>query len=303
MTEWLRGVIPAVITPFDAEGNIDEEKLKAEVEFQLGCGVSAVCAGGTTGEGAGMSPDDVSRLTGCVTAQVKGRVPVIAGIIPDTTAEAIRVGLAAKRAGAAALQVTPPHYLLRPATPELVEYYLRIHRETGLEVIVYNVIPWAQITADQVDELIASGAVCAVKQSGSNMHNLADLVYRFGRHIPILSAVDDLLYPSFVLGAQGTLSAIASVLPRQCVELYEAVGRGDHPKALRLHNQLLVVWRAVEDMNGFIGRIKYAIEIQGRPAGLPRHPSRPAREDEQATVRKAFEEAGIPVAASAVGTS
>jgi 4-hydroxy-tetrahydrodipicolinate synthase len=299
MIDWLRGVIPAVITPFDGQGNIDEQKLKAEIEYQLSCGVSAVCAGGTTGEGAGMSPDDVSRVIRCATEQIKGHVPVIAGMIPDTTNEAIKLALAAKNAGAAALQVTPPHYVLRPGTPELVSYYLQIHQATGLDVILYNVIPWAQVTPDQVEELIAAGGICAVKQSGSNMHYLADLVYRFGDRIPILCAVDDLLYPAFVLGAQGTLSAIASVLPKQCVELYEAVGRGDHQKALRLHNQLLVVWRALEDMDGFIGRVKYAIEVQGRPAGLPRHPVRPAREDEQIIVRNAFQEAGIPLPAYA----
>jgi 4-hydroxy-tetrahydrodipicolinate synthase len=98
------------------------------------------------------------------------------------------------------------------------------------------------------------------------MHQLADMVYRFGKRVSILSAVDDLLFPAFVLGAQGTLSAIASVLPKQCVDLYEAVNRGDHQKALQLHSQLLVIWRALEDMDGFIGQVKYAIELQGRLA-------------------------------------
>jgi 4-hydroxy-tetrahydrodipicolinate synthase len=71
---------------------------------------------------------------------------------------------------------------------------------------------------------------------------------------------------------------------------------GNHARALALHNQLLVVWRAVEDLTGFSGRVKYAIELQGRPASLPRHPHRAAREDERVIIRRAFEEAGIPVA-------
>jgi 4-hydroxy-tetrahydrodipicolinate synthase len=74
-----------------------------------------------------------------------------------------------------------------------------------------------------------------------------------------------------------------------------SIGQGDHQKALRLHDQLLVVWRALEDMDGFIGRVKFAIEVQGRPAGLPRQPVRPAREDEQTIVRNAVQEAGIPL--------
>ena len=149
-----------------------------------------------------------------------------------------------------------------------------------------------------VEQLIEADAIIGVKQSGSNMHQLADMVYRFGKLIPILSAVDDLLYPSFVLGARGTLSAIASVLPLQCVQLYDAVEKGDHGRALELHNQLLVVWRALEDMTGFFGRVKCAIELQGRAAGLPRRPHRAAREDEKAILRRALQEAGIPLAVS-----
>ena len=293
MISWLRGVIPAVITPFNADGNIDEKSLRAEIEYHLSCGATALCAGGSTGEGAGMSCDDVSRLNTIFVDQVKGRVPVIGGIIPDTTEEAVRLGLAAKEAGVTALQVTLPHYLFQPGIPELVSYYSEIRDRTGLGVILYNVLPWGQVTPEGVGKLLEADAIIAVKQSGSDMHQVADMVYRFGRQIPILSAVDDLLYPSFVIGAHGTLSAIASVLPLQCVQLYEAVKEGDHAQALTLHNKLLVVWRAMEDMSGFCGRVKCAIELQGRSAGLPRRPQRPATGEERALLRMALEEAGI----------
>jgi 4-hydroxy-tetrahydrodipicolinate synthase len=296
MVEWLRGVIPAVITPFDAEGKIDEKALRAEIDYHLSCGATALCAGGSTGEGAGMSCDDVRQLNTIFADQVNGRVPVIGGIIPDTTDEAVRLGLAAKQAGAAVLQVTLPHYLFQPGIPEQVSYYSEIRDRTGLGVILYNVLPWGQVTPEGVAKLLEADAIVAVKQSGSNMHQLADMVYYFGKRIPILSAVDDLLYPSFVIGAHGTLSAIASVLPRQCVELYQAVQQGNHARALALHNKLLVVWRAMEDMTGFCGRVKCAIELQGRAAGLPRRPHRPAREDEKVHLRRALEEAGIPLA-------
>lgn len=296
MISWLRGVIPAVITPFDEAGRIDESKLRAEIEFHIRAGVSALCAGGSTGEGAGMGPAEVKQLNHAFVGQAAERVPVIAGVIPDTTDEAVMLGSLAKEAGVAALQVTPPHYLFQPGIEEIVSYYDEIHRRTGLPVILYNVLPWGQVTPEGVERLLAADAICAVKQSGSNMHQVADMVYRFGKRIPVLSAVDDLLYPSFVLGAHGTLSAIASVLPRQCRELYEAVQEGRHGVALEIHNKLLVVWRALEDMTGFPGRVKCAIELQGRAAGLTRRPLRNARPEEKAILQRAFEEAGIPLA-------
>jgi len=301
MLSWLRGVIPAVITPFDARGKLDEQALRSEVEYQVTCGVSALCAGGTTGEGAGLSRDEVRELNRVFVDQARGRVPVIAGVIPDTTDEAVDLGLAAKEAGAAALQVTPPHYLFQSGIQELVSYYSEIHERTQLGVILYNVLPWGQVTAEGVGKLLEAQAIIAVKQSGSNMHQLADMVYHFGKQIPVLCAVDDLLYPSFVIGAHGTLSAIASVLPRHCVELYEAVQAADHAKALRLHHQLLPIWRAIEGVSGYYGRVKCAIELQGRRAGVPRHPHRPAGEKERARLSRAFQEAGIliPVRAEA----
>lgn len=295
MASSLHGVIPAVITPFKADGSIDERALRGEIEFHLSCGVTALCSGGSTGEGAGLSRDEVYHLNEIFIDQTRGRVPVIGGIIPDTTDEAVELGLAAKTAGAELLQVTPPHYLFQPGLDELVAYYSEIRRRTRSELILYNVLTWGQVTVEGVERLLAAEAIIAVKQSGQNLHQVADMVYRFGDKIPILSAVDDLLYPSFVIGAHGTLSAIASVLPKQCVDLYEAVQAGDHARALLLHNQLLVVWRALGESSGFPGRVKCAIELQGRPAGLPRHPQRVAIPAERKTLLQAFSEAGLPV--------
>lgn len=299
MIPWLSGVIPAVITPFDQQGNIDEKSLRAEIDYQIASGVSALCAGGTTGEGAGLSPSDVKQLVQIFVDHARGRVPVIGGVIPDTTIEAIQLGLAAKEAGASLLQVTPPHYIFQPEIPEMVAYYSQIREKTGLDIVLYNVLPWGQVSPDCVEALLEAKAIVAVKQSGANLHQLADMVCRFGKRIPVLSAVDDLLYPAFVMGAQGTLSAICSVLPRQSVELFQAVQRGDHARARELHNKLLVVWRAVDHPSAFFGRVKCAIELQGRPAGWPRHPHRPAREDERQMILKTFQEAGIPLASAA----
>jgi 4-hydroxy-tetrahydrodipicolinate synthase len=295
MKSWLKGIIPPLVTPFDEHGKIDKAALAAEVEFQISCGAKALCVGGSTGEGAGLKAEEVFDLCSMCVEHVRDRVPVIGGVIPDTTDEAIELGLASKKTGVKALQITPPHYVFRAGPTELVSYYSRIKEATGLPIILYNVIPWAQVSADAIGLLLDVGAIDAVKQSGSNMHLIADLLYRFGKKAPILSAVDDLLYPSFVLGAPGAVAAIVTVLPKESVALYEAVQRGDQAQALDMHHKLLLVWRALEGETGFPGRVKFAIALQGRSAGLPRHPQRVANEEDRAVVRKAFQEAGIPI--------
>jgi len=295
MLTWLKGIIPPLTTPFDETGKVLRAALEAEIDHQIGCGARGICVTGSTGEGAGLTPDEIFEISSIAVKHNRGRVPVVGGIISDTTDEAVNLASAAKQAGVDALQVTQPHYLFQPDAEGLVEYYSRIRDASGLPVILYNVIPWAQVGVDAIGRLIAAEAIAGIKQSGSNLHLLADLLYRYGENIPILTAVDDLILPSLVLGSPGAIAAIVTVLPKEAVALYEAVQKGDLQRALEFHRKLLVVWRALEGGPRFHARVKYAMELQGRPAGLPRHPQRAASEADRAMVAKALEEAGIAV--------
>ena len=86
-----------------------------------------------------------------------------------------------------------------------------------------------------------------------------------------MSAVDALLYPSFALGAHGAIAAILSAAPELCVQLWDAVQAGDHALALDIHHRLLPLWDAIMDDN-LPANVKTALELQGRPAGIPRMP-------------------------------
>ena len=293
MLTWLKGIIPPLTTPFDGRGKVLAPALEAEVDHHIACGAHGICVTGSTGEGAGLTPDEIFEICSIAVKHTCKRVPVVGGMIPDTTDEAVELALAAKNAGVEALQVTPPHYLFQPDADGFVEYYSRIGEAADLPVILYNVIPWAQVSAEAIGKLIAAGAIAGIKQSGSNLHLLADLLYRYGKKIPIMTAVDDLILPSLVLGSPGAIAAILTVLPKESVALYEAVQKGDLPRAREFHHKLLVVWRALEGTQGFHARIKYAMELQGRPAGLPRHPQRVANEADRAVVTSALREAGI----------
>jgi 4-hydroxy-tetrahydrodipicolinate synthase len=278
MLTWLKGIIPPLTTPFDEMGKVWAPALEAGVNHHIACGAQGICITGTTGQGAGLTPDEVFEICSIAAKETRGRVPVLGGMIPDNTDEAVELVIAAKTAGVNALQVTPPHYLLQPDAEGFVEYYSRIHHAADLPVIIYNVIPWAQVGDEAIGKLIDAGAIAGIKQSGSNLHLLADLLDRYGEKIPILTAVDDLILPSLALGSPGAIAAIVTVLPKESVALYEAVQKGDLLRALEFHRKLVVVWRALEGFQGFHARIKYAIELQGRPAGLPRHRrQRPAR--------------------------
>ncbi|MBI0319053.1 dihydrodipicolinate synthase family protein [Streptomyces javensis] len=288
----LHGIISTVVTPFDADDQVDLDLLGPEIQYLLDSGVTAICACGSTGEGHALSAEESAAICARVVKEVDGRVPVIGGVIQNSTAEAIRYGRALKEAGVDALQVTPVHYVFAPDADQTVDYFRRIGATVGLPIVVYNVVPWALVPVDVIERLGDVPEVIAVKQSGGDMHLLADLLHRVRDRFTILAALDDLHYPAFAMGAHGALAAIPTVTPRLSVELWEAVRRGDHGEALRLHNVILGVWRAIDGPN-LPARLKAALKLQGRDGGLPRHPFTPATDEERAVIADALGKAGL----------
>ena len=115
MYEEIFGIVPPLTTPFRADDSIDEEPLRADVRYMLDVAkVHGLAVCGSTGEGHTVTTSETRRLIQVVAQEVKGRVPLIAGGITESTGAAIKRGLAVKEFGVAALQVTPPHYVFRP---------------------------------------------------------------------------------------------------------------------------------------------------------------------------------------------
>ncbi|MBB5157769.1 dihydrodipicolinate synthase family protein [Saccharopolyspora phatthalungensis] len=288
----LGGIVSTVVTPFDADDGIDEDLLRGEIRYLLDTGVHGICACGSTGEGHTLSVEESARICEIVVDEVAGRVPVIGGIIQNSTAQAVRYGHALKATGVDALQITPVHYVFAPSGDEIVGYYERIGNEVGLPIIVYNVVPWALIPAEVMDRVADLPQVVGIKQSGGDMHLVADLMERVSDRLTVLAAVDDLMYASFVLGADGALAAIPTVTPQLSVQLWDAVQAGDHALARSLHARILKVWRAIEAPN-LPARIKEALRLQGRGGGLPRHPFTPVSEAESEAIKTALSSAGL----------
>jgi 4-hydroxy-tetrahydrodipicolinate synthase len=288
MREQPFGIVPPMTTPFDAAGELDERAVRAQVRWLLDAGVHGLAAGGSTGEGHTLDQDELRRLVAAVAEEAAGRVPVIAGIIVDSTRDAIRRGRAVADLGVAALQVTPVHYLFRPDDAAMLEHFRVIAEATGLPIIIYNVVPWSYLSPALLCRIMAEvPGVLGVKQSAGDLKLLADLLLAARPGNRIFSAVDALLYPSFALGAHGAIAAILSAAPHACVRLWDAVQRDDHARALDLHRRLLVLWNALVADN-LPACTKYAQALQGVPPGQPRAPMPPASAAQQQAIRAAL---------------
>ena len=283
-----------MVTPFDAEGNVDERLHRAEVRYMLGAKVHGLAVCGSTGEGHTLTTDETVRITASTIEEVKGQIPVITGIICNSTSAAIERGKAVADLGVAALQVTPVHYLFRPDDDAMSRHFDRIAQAAGLPVIIYNVVPWSYLSPELLARILREvDGVIGVKQSASDLKALADLLLLVDseelrqKGVRILSAVDAFLYPSFSLGADGAVAAILAAVPEWCVELWNAVQEEDHQRAKRLHENLLGLWNAIDHPN-LPTNVKTAIRLQRRDGGFPRAPMPQSSPEQGEEIRQAL---------------
>ncbi len=288
MTE-LSGVIPPSTTPFDAGGAIDFAAAARQIDWLIEEGARGVAVGGSTGEGHTLDAEETRDLLAAAIDATDGRAPIIAGIICDSTREAVRRGRLVADLGAAALQVTPVHYLFRPGDDDMVEHFRTMAGETGQQIIIYNVVPWTYLSPalllrimDEVPEVIG------VKQSAGDLKLFADLMMDVKPGKRIFSAVDALMYPSYTLGAHGSIAAILSAAPGASVALWDAVKDSDHGAALDLHGKLLRLWNALMPHDNLPAATKYAQALQGVPSGAPRQPMAPASDRQRAAIEAAL---------------
>ena len=126
-----------MVTPFTADGGIDEQALRADVHYLVEkANVHGLAVCGSTGEGHTLTTDEVRRITAVAVEETKGRVPVIAGIITNSTASAVERAKAVADLGVAALQVTPVHYVFRPDDDSMLRHFAAIADQSGIPVII-----------------------------------------------------------------------------------------------------------------------------------------------------------------------
>ena len=290
----IHGICPPVVTPFSGTGDVEYELLREELRYLVReAGVHGVVLGGSTGEGHTLTTDEAERMVGIAADEVGAEVQVIAGLIVNSTKAAAERGRAVATAGAVALQVTPVHYLFRPDDDAMQAYFAEVVDTTGLPVIIYNVVPWSYLSPELLTKIVAEvDGVIGVKQSAGDLKLVAELLRIMGDRGLVMSATDALLYPSFVLGAHGAIAGINSAAPSLSVELWDAVQRGDHTEARRIHNLLLPIWNALEGDN-MPACVKYALSVQGREGGHARAPMPSASEARKSAIRASLAAAGL----------
>lgn len=285
----LTGVLPPITMPFDKNGELVKGGLREQIDFVIRQGARAIVAGGSTGEGHTLNEAEFDRAMGEAHEATAGRVPFVAGLIVQSTKDAIERTNRLKGLKIAALQVTPVHYLFKPDADATVAHFREIHDATGIPILIYNVIPWNYLSVDLMLRIMDEvPGVVGMKQSGGDLKSVSDLVLRAKPGNLVLSGVDALLYPGFALGMHGAISALTSAVPGPVVRMYKAVQENDHKTAREIHLKLNALWNSMSHDN-LPACVKYVQHLQGLPMYEPRRPMMRVSDEQKRVIKAALQ--------------
>ncbi len=276
MTQQLRGILTALVTPFGADGELDEAALRAVVDRSIEGGVHGVVACGSTGEFTALSSDERRRIVEIVVDQAGGRVPVIAHTGATSTAEAIRLSRHAEKVGADIVMAIAPYY--EPLTVDETTDYLRtVAGSVSVPVMLYN-IPMAtgqDLAPDTVGALAREVEnIEYIKNTTIDMAQSAQLIHHYGDVISTFVGWDSLLLASAVEGAAGVMAGTGNIVPAELVAVWDAVEAGNLQLARDEWDRVFPVVDAVMQQP-FMPAVKAVVSALGLPVGPPRAPIAP----------------------------
>jgi len=289
----IEGIIPAMITPFNKHGEIDEPGLRTMVNFLVESGVHGILVAGTVGQFCLLLREERKQLFEIVVDEVNGKTLVFAGTGSFSTKETILMSKEAADVGVDAVNVITP-YFVKLNDEEVFLHYEAIAEAVPLPITLYNNPPRTGITIspEVLQRLTGFDNVAGMKDSSGDLSLFQEYVRKAGDKIPLIMGQDTLIYPALTLGAKGTVNAVGNVAPRLLLELYEAAKRGNHERALYLQAKVSLIRQAL-GLGTFPAAVNEAVNLIGKPGGHPRRPVIPLNENQRESLKRALREAEI----------
>jgi 4-hydroxy-tetrahydrodipicolinate synthase len=233
--EW-KGVFPALLTPFDANEELDLNIYEKNLQAQVDAGVSGIIIGGSLGEASSITLEEKEALVKCSVKFLNGKLPVIMNIAEGSTKEAVRQAKLAKEWGASGLMLLPP-MRYKADDREVVTFFKTVATSTDLAVMIYNnpVDYKIEVTLDMFAELAEVPNINALKESTRDVTNVTRLKNRFNDRFAILCGVDTLTVEELALGADGLVAGLVDAFPKETVVMYNLVKAGKLDEAIKIY--------------------------------------------------------------------
>ncbi len=287
-----QGVAPALVTPFTKDNEVDEEGLRANIEFAIENGVSGIVPAGCTGEAATLSLEEQKRVIDI--AVDASSVPVIAGTGSNNTKEAIVLTEYAADAGADIAMLISPYYN-KPTDAGLIAHYKAVASSCDIPILLYNVPSRTgrNMGAHVAAELADVDNIVGIKEASGNLNQVSEIVrLTKDKNFVVVSGDDSLTLPILALGGKGVISVAANIIPRQMSDLVGAFLKGDIEKAREIHHTVYPLLRDLFVETNPIP-LKAAMKWMGRAAGEPRLPLVPLGQENAPRLRRTMESIGL----------
>ncbi len=286
---FITGAFTALITPF-RDGQVDYERLKQNVAFQISEGIDGLVPCGTTGESPTLSHEEHDKVIQTVVEASAGRVPVIAGTGSNSTEEALRLTQHAREAGASlSLQVCP--YYNKPTQEGLYRHFMTIADHVDIGLVLYN-IPGRtgiSLTAETVERLAEHPHIVGIKEATGSLDMASDIASRTDPdRFSILSGDDSLTLPIMAVGGRGVISVATNVIPRRVTAMVHSALDGDYELARTQHLELFDLFNAffIEGNPATVKQAMYMLELD---TGEVRSPLAPVSEATISKLRQVLE--------------
>ena len=264
------GCTVALVTPFK-DGEVDYQALAQLVNWQIEQGTPILSPVGTTGESPTLSHEEHERVIATVVETAAGRAKVMAGTGSNATSEAIRLTRFAQRAGAdASLQVAP--YYNRPTQEGLFAHFAKIAESVSLPLVLYNIPARTgrNMEPETVERLAQIDTIVGIKEAAGSLDQVSDLVVR--TNLTVLSGDDSLTLPMMSVGAEGVVSVVANLVPKDVMAMVAAFQDGRIAQARSLHQALFPLCRDLLGLATNPIPLKLAMQLLGRGNGELRLP-------------------------------
>jgi len=267
---WLKGVFPALVTPFDREENVDETAFRSLIQHCLPH-VDGLVPCGTTGEFPYLEVEEQRRLVQVAVQEADGK-PVVAGTGASSTREAIQLARNAREAGASACLVVTP-FFLHPSDKGIYQHFYQIAKAVDLPILMYNIpqVVDRYLPRRVIEDLADIRNIVGLKDSSGDLTYTMEVLEFAGDRIDVFIGHDEVVLNALAGGCTGMILASAQVYPKVWQEVYAAVQAGDLTKARELQRKVQKLSRIFCRYGGGVA-VKQAMKMLGVPVGQPRRP-------------------------------
>ncbi|MDY6764993.1 MAG: 4-hydroxy-tetrahydrodipicolinate synthase [Halobacteria archaeon] len=260
--EITEGVFPAIVTPFDSDGEVDYDTLIENVERLEDGGVDGIVPCGSTGESATLTHEEHKDVVEAVVENAT--TPVIAGTGSNSTHEALDLTKHADETGADGALLISPYYN-KPNPSGLRKHYERIADEVDIPLVLYNVPSRTgqNMPVDVVVQLAEHPNIAAIKEASGDINQIGEICRRTrDMEFDVVSGDDAITLPLISVGGTGVISVVGNIFPEGMNEIVQAALDGDYEKAREVHQELLPVMDAMFLETNPIP-VKKSMEIMG----------------------------------------